>query len=444
MILLLACTHSPESTPIPHDSPGQTDSTQDSPTDTSQDSPTDSAQDSPTDTSPPCTGLIVSQSAEIPSNSTLDFGSAPSLTSAITQRLNLQNPCQDQLRFLGHPDDWISGDAFALDTLPPVYLEPGESTTLDLSFSPGEPGTQNASFSLPYDQPGSPYQLNLLAQSANPLRLVFVGDGGHLLSSPDYGLTADMDSYSTLSAHTAALIRGVCAGPTGYVAVGGNAERAWWTSPDGQSWESGTDTGSPLADCAWYNGRFIGSDGAPVWSEDGQNWTRGTGSLSAHLRAMTAGDFGVVGVGDDGQIALSLTGEQWDWSGQPTTSSFQRVVFGNGLYVAAGEAGATLVSSDGQNWVASSTGGNSVQGLVFADDAFLLADGSTLYRSEDGISWDQVNATTVSPLVGVEGMLIGVTNNTLYRSEDGGFLWEQGTSSLAGLGFLDGVLEVQP
>jgi hypothetical protein len=315
----------------------------------------------------------------------LDFGESPSLSSALQRQLRLQNPCADRLRFLGHPDTWLSGGAFSLAELPPVYLEPGEEATITLGYAPGAPGLDSGSFSLPHDQPEAPFVLALQATSGPPLRLVLVGDGGHILSSEDYGLTASHDSYDTVQAHTAALIRGVCASPDAWVAVGGNAERAWWASEDGESWDSGTETGSPLADCAWYNGRFIASDGAPLWSADGRSWSRGSGSLPGHLRAMVAGDQGVVGVGDAGTIALTTDGESWLWSGQPQSGSLSRVVYGNGLYVAAGENGLTLASADGQSWVVSSTGGSGVQGLIAVGEAYFLGDGpSTVSEVEAG------------------------------------------------------------
>lgn len=436
MIWLLACTGAPDSatpTSPPEDSSLPLDSA-DSGTKTT---------DSTEGTTTACSGLEVQVDGQpLPSAGTLDFGASPSLSSAVLRTLSLHNPCADRLRFLGHPDTWLQGSTFSLQDFPPVYLEPDQTAAISLRFSPGDPATESGSFSLPYDQPGAPFLASLQAESSAPLRLVLAGDGGHLLSTSDYGLSSDFDEYTTSTAHTSALIRGICAAEGLYVAVGGNAERAWWSSPDGVQWTSGTDVGSPLADCAWYNGRFIASDGAPLWSTDGRSWTRGTGSLSQHLRAMAAGDQGVVGVGDNGMIARTTDGDSWLWSGQPITASLGKVVYGNGVYVAAGEGGVTVVSDDGENWVSSSTGGQGVAGLIFAGGSFFLGDGRSLYRSEDGVTWDLVNATGVSPMAGTDGILLGVYGLGLYRSLDQGFSWEAGAVSPGGLGFLDGVLEV--
>jgi hypothetical protein len=64
-----------------------------------------------------------------------------------------------------------------------------------------------------------------------------------------------------------------------------------------------------------------------------------------------------------------------------------------------------------------------------------------MYRSEDGISWEGVNASVVVPRAAVAGVVVGVSGNTLYRSFDLGFSWEEGVSSSGGLGFLDGAVE---
>ena len=438
MILLFwACT-SPDSDP---------DSVRgsESPADSAVDSPTDSAPDSPGDSSPACTGLELRvDGAALPSGSLLDFGEAPALADLRVVDRELFTPCGERLRFLGHPDAWFTGASFLLEELPPVYLEPGEQATLRLSFAPGEAGAATGQFSLPYDQPGSPALLDLQAEATAPLRFVLAGDGAHILSSPDYGSTADYDAWETEVAHTAALIRGVCAGPGRFVGVGGNAERAWWSSADGLSWESGTELGSPLADCVWFGGQFVATDGALLWSADGRSWSRGAGALSSHVRAMAAGDSGVVAVGDAGLVAHSTTGQDWAWSGNPTSSALAVVTYGAGLFVAGGAGGTTLASTDGESWVVSSTGGGDVRGIIEVGGVFYVGDGQSLFRSEDGVAWDTVNATGVLPRAGLRGVLLGSSGGTLYASYDEGFSWEEGASAAGGLGFGDGVLEQRP
>jgi hypothetical protein len=438
MILLFwACTPAGS----PEDSAGGSDS----PADTAPDSSADSPSESQDDSSPACTGLELRVAgAALPSGAMLDFGGSPALADLRSVDLELFNPCAERLRFLGHPDAWITGESFVLEELPPVYLEPGEQATLRLSFAPGSVGVATGSFSLPYDQPGSPAVLELHAEATAPLRYVLAGDGAHILRSPDYGSTADYDAWETEEAHTAALIRGICAGPGRFVGVGGNAERAWWSSADGLSWESGTEAGSPLADCAWFGGQFVATDGALLWSADGRSWSRGSGSLSSHVRALAAGDRGVVAVGDAGLVAYSSTGQDWAWSGNPTTAALAVVTFGAGRFVAGGSGGTTLSSTDGQIWVVSSTGGGDVRGIVEVNGVFYLGDGQSLYRSEDGVAWDTVNATGVLPRAGLRGVLLGSSGGTLYASYDEGFSWEEGVSAAGGLGFGDGVLEQRP
>jgi hypothetical protein len=111
----------------------------------------------------------------------------PELLQSWRRRPHLQG--EGRLRFLGHPDDWVSGDGVRLLDLPPVLLEPGDSATLRLGWTPGLEGARAGHLSLPHDQTGSPFTLELAVETGPPLRLVLVGEGRRVSSTADYGLS---------------------------------------------------------------------------------------------------------------------------------------------------------------------------------------------------------------------------------------------------------------
>jgi hypothetical protein len=394
---------------------------------------------------PPCTTPLEAAVDGVPlaAGAPLDFGAPAAHTAARRLALTLTNRCPGRVRFLGHPADWLTGAGFTLDTLPPVVLEPGGTATLGLRFSPGAAGPAAGQLQLPHDGPEAPFQAALQAVVGPPLVLVLVGDGGHILSSVDYGATVAHESWSTLTPHTAALIRGVCWGGGRFVAVGGNAERRTWWSDDGLTWSDRTESGAPLGDCAHGGGRFVSFDGAPLWSADGLAWSRGAGSTPAHLRAIAAGDGLFVAVGDGGLVATTTDGAAWDTLDTVGTADWGRVAVGGGVWVAAGAGGAVARSDDGGvTWLAQTvgTGGRRWQGLVYADGWFYLGDGAEVHRSADGAAWARVNAADAVPLAAVGSTLLGLAGPTLTRSDDGGFSWAAQAVSAGGLGFGDAVL----
>jgi hypothetical protein len=423
-------TDAPET---PDTDPGETD-----PGDT--DAPDTAA---PEDTDPPCTtGLTVTAGV---TDATLGFGDAPARTDAVSRAFEVRNDCTDRVRFLGHPDDWIAGDGFALDALPPIALDPGESATLSVTWTPGERGEVAGALALPHDGPASPVAITLTATATAPLTLVAGGDGAHLLATQDYGVSTAYEAWTTTTAHTSALIRGVCAGPSGFVAVGGNAERAWWTSPDGVAWTSHVEAGSPLVGCAWGESGFIATDGAPLWSADGEAWTRGTGGVPAHLRAITAytaddGSQRFIAAGDAGGLAITADGATWSSTTSVATEGFRAIAAGGGLIVAAGDSGRTAASADGgASWVIGSTGGDAITGVVWASDRFLAGDGTSVYASDDGVAWTRVNAARPSPAAAVGDQVFGLVGTSLWVSTDHGFSWTALVAGAGGLGFNAGI-----
>lgn len=426
--------------------------------DTQEAGTADSAGGAPDTNAPPDTAIDTGTSActralelavdGAPLVGPLELGTAPARAAARTRTFTVHNPCDATVRFLGHPDTWLAGEGFSLAGLPPVALEAGDAASLTVAWSPGEEGPVAGGLRLPHDGPESPLVIDLAAQATSPLTVVFVGDGAHLATTRDYATTFAHDAYTTLEAHTAALIRGVCAGAGGFLAVGGNAERAWWTSADGVTWTGHVAAGAPLGACAWGPSGFVAFDGAPLVSTDGTSWIRGEGSSPRHLRAMTRADgaWGTrfVAVGDGGAVAVTEDGARWLAQSNLATDDLGHVAAGDGRVVAAGANGRTAASRDGGvTWVLGATGGTTAQGLVWTGDTFLLGDGTATYRSGDGIAWTRVNAARPAPRAVVGRQVFGTVGLAVHVSEDGGFSWTERLVSPAGLGLAHATVEVR-
>lgn len=416
-----------EDTGIPHD-PAATDTA-----DTSEAADTTDTADTATE---PCSeGLVVRLSGE-EIDSEVDLGESPARAWTVGVTLELHNPCDDDLRFLGHPDEWVSGAAFSLESLPPVRLSPGESASLSIAFSPGDPGLENGQLTLPYDQLGSPFDVSLRGTAGEPLPLVLAGEGRRVSTTPDYGATFSTDSWDTLEAHTNALQRGGCFGVGTFVTVGGDDSMRWWTSPDGDTWTAHVAAGSAIGDCAFGDGRFVAFASGLLTSADGIDWTHTPLDwVPDHLRAMAhgvdaTGAHRFVAVGDNGRVAVTLDGTAWQSDANPVSDSLNEVGFGVGtagpVWVAVGDSGVVATSPDGESWTEQVVGsGRGFSSVVYGDSQFLIGDGSALYGSLDGYSWSLVGASTVHPLAQLGQMWFGTAGASIFRSDDAGLSWTE-------------------
>jgi hypothetical protein len=392
----------------------------------------------------PCTQAPTVRIDDAMASSSADFGSSPAHGNALVVEITFRNHCEEKLLFLGHPNDWVGGTGFSIASLPPVAIAPGEQGSLTLSFQPAEEGVAAGTLALPHDQPGSPLALDLSATVTPPRSLVFVGDGGHRMTTLDYGATFAHDSFDTLVGHGDTLQRGVCAGQGRFVAVGGNVDRRWWTSDDGLSWTAHQQAGSPLGSCAFGNGWFVAFDGGgPQRSSDGIVWSNQTGPYAPnHLRSIAFAGDRFVASGDNGRVAVTMDGTQWDHDQQLATGDLRRVIAGGGLVVAAGSAGWVATSSDGgQNWTAQQVGSADHGGIVYHNGTFFLAGGGSLHSSTDGLVWQTVNATAAVPRASFGRYLFGTNGNDVLRSEDGGFSWTTLYTSPGGIPVNHAVLE---
>ncbi len=395
----------------------------------------------------PCAlGLSVSTGGTaVADGGAVAIGAAPAWADPVSATLTLDNPCDEPLRFLGHPDDWVSGAGFSLSTLPPVRLAPGESTTLTLAFTPGDAGAYVGGLSLPYDLPGSPFAAALSAEATAPLTVVFVGEGRRATTTPDYGATFSFDAWETLDAHTDVMQRGGCVGGGTFVSVGGSAEGRWWTSTDGVTWQAFRDPSvGAIADCAHGDGTFFAAAGAPMTSTDGETWAVGTAAYAPdHLRAVAWGDGVLVAVGDNGRVATTTAGAAWEVDGNPVSASLRDVAFGEGAFVAVGAGGTVATSVDaGATWTEQVVGGGGDWSrVVHGRDGFVVGGAGAVHASADGIGWSLVNASSVTPIAAVGPFLFGTAGSALHRSADGGFTWSELRPADGGPGYADAMVE---
>ena len=447
-MLLVGCTgRAPDADPA-HDRPAGT----------ATHGTTDSGEGARPDTAPPswdtgeppepCTSGLRVRHDGAEATGTLDLGEAPAYGAATPLTLQLSNPCDTTLHFLGHPDDWVGGGDFGLDSLPPVSLAAGESAELRIAFTPGESRPYTGALRLTHDQAGSPFELGLVGVAAAPLSLVLVGEGRRVSTTLDYGQSWAHDAWETLDAHTDVMQRGGCVGAGLFLSVGGSAEGRWWTSADGLSWADHRDpTMAAIAGCAHDGTRFVAAAGAPHASADGLTWTPGTAPYDPdHLRAMTWADGWFVAVGDGGRIARTEDGAAWTTDDHAGAAGLRAIAAADGVLVAVGAAGTVATSTDtGATWSTQVVGaGHDWSGVVHGQHGFLVGGGGELYGSTDGVTWRIVNASTVVPLATTGPFVFGVDGDAVLRSEDGGFTWAEIKPAVGGPGFAAGLLAGGP
>jgi hypothetical protein len=176
-------------------------------------------------------------------------------------------------------------------------------------------------------------------------RVLALGEGGHVYSSPDGKAWSSLAVISGVPTLNASVF-----GAGKYVAVGDNGYIAY--SADGTTWASGqvitvAGLGVDLHGLAYDGKRFVavGDDGLIATSANGANWTSGTSVVAGALRSVAVSSGGeIVIVGDNG-IETSKDAVTWHARDEAGAAALHDVAFLNGQFVAVGAASAIKTSN---------------------------------------------------------------------------------------------------
>lgn len=197
--------------------------------------------------------------------------------------------------------------------------------------------------------------------------------------------------------------RGIGYGNGLYVACNstGNVTNGVIYSSDGISWSLsaslpttkywscvgyGTPGGTPRFVIAAYGDP---ANHAPIWSDDGVNWTIG-GNTYGDFHGITYGDNKYVIVGPN-VAAYSADGKTWT---QATVSarSWREVVYTGTQFVAISLTGQAMYSTDAVTWTETTSGipsSGSYYGLAYGNGTLVAVDigGGVIYSTDDGLNW---------------------------------------------------------
>jgi hypothetical protein len=230
---------------------------------------------------------------------------------------------------------------------------------------------------------------------------VAVGYGGRRMSSPD-GITWSNDQVvDPNGGDDNNLFRGVGFEAGQFIAVGGSSKGQIQTSPDGATWTSRDPGSSWLADVVAIGQVLVtaGGNGLRERSLDaGATWLDPTGYYAGHFRAIAAGNGLAVAVGhtygqspDKGLSSVTSDGKTWSPE-LASGATFGSVAFGVGVFVAAGQNRCST-TKDGKAWAdCAGVSGGGYDGVVFANDRFVLGDANGYFVSLDGATWTHQNA----------------------------------------------------
>jgi len=352
----------------------------------------------------------------------IDFGRSPSYGDPIFKVVHLENRCAEDLIFLGEPDSWSNRSELVVESPPPLRLLPGESADLILSLYPEEQGILNGSVTIPTDR-GQPNQIPWTADIGGATPLLMLSQDGHVALSTDYGNS--IASWSALPGPETDRVRGLCYGNGRAVIVGGEGSQVIWSSFDGISWTRDESEGNHLNDCASNGDRFAAAEVDPQWSLAGLVWESGDGTPWMHDPLMAIAHYNgfFVAVGGQGRVAVTENGESWLFDESIGTFNLFALAQSRDRLIAAGQFGFVGWSENGLDWATQTVGTGIFQAAAFGDGVFLISDGATLFRSENGESWHLVGENGIKPLAATGKRFIGFGGGQLHLSQDQGDSW---------------------
>jgi hypothetical protein len=235
-----------------------------------------------------------------------------------------------------------------------------------------------------------------------PGMFVAVGYAGRRTRSLNDGVTwVDDQTLEAVGGDDSSLLRAVVAGAGRFLSLG------WITmsSVDGKAWDNfGTNMDNWAGSALWDGHQFVivGGWGMRETSPDGQVWT----------------EHGVSG--DTASI-------------HPTDA----LAMGNGHYLAVADNGMATMSDDGVNWTnAAPNSAMANAHLAFGNGAFVIAAGSTVFRSTDGVKISQVGtlADQATTIAFAQGHFTVLVPGHVYTSGDG-TMWTDHPNNLGWGGY---------
>lgn len=198
--------------------------------------------------------------------------------------------------------------------------------------------------------------------------------GGYFIEYPDNQLAGDF--------------RSVASGAGQYVIVG---SKTVLSSSDLKIWRhSAPETTNDFTKVRFLNGQFmaLGVGGALRMSSDGITWASRTSGVSTALLDGAYGAGRYIAVGESGAIVGSVDGLAWEKFLTGVTTPLRAIAYGNGIFVAVGDGGVVLTSETGTGWRLRASSGKTFRFLEFADNRFIAGDGSAVFQSTDGRTWE--------------------------------------------------------
>jgi len=229
-------------------------------------------------------------------------------------------------------------------------------------------------------------------------RMVALGNGGTLITSPDGTI------WAAGASGTGNTLQDVVWNSAQFVAVGDSGTIL--TSPDGVTWTSRTSgTANNLQGIAWNTSQFVsvGNNGTILTSPDGISWTTRVSGTTNNLLALSWNGSQFVSVGSVGTILTSPDGIIWTTRVSASTASLLSIAWSGSLFAAVGSGGAVLVSLDGISWLAVSSGvATDLQDILWSEaQFFVVGNAGMILRSAHGVIWDVLNSGSSATLLGI-------------------------------------------
>ena len=388
-------------------------------------------------------GEIISENDTLRSVSApAGIDACPSISFVLTNRSEAVLDLDD------NPNSWMEEDGFYWISTLPSSLSPQESASIEFCFnsvSQAEANIIPITMNIPIVD--APYSLSIEVEVPPPLRMVLVGDNGYTLISDSYGADFSYEyipedigqTMENITWGNGRFLRGSRFG-------GWTADAYYEYSEDGITWtESTVGSGYWGFDCEYAFSHFLCVRGHGAYfthSSDGAIFQHEvtSGGIGTFINDIVWTGTHLVGVGREGNRAIATTTESFDPETvieDETLGILTAVAVGEGLLVAVGGTDAYVISTSadgGVTWTDQLSPGSPYARLqsVFYNNSVWLVGGHNsndgwLLRSFDGYNFEIITS------INSRYMLLGESNGwfvayqwssatseaTLYRSQDG-------------------------